>query len=49
MVTIEIHGKCDTLKITNDRTYQEVAIYARSEDQLIELVLKLATELLKGE
>lgn len=49
MKTIEIAERGDRLKITDDRTYQEVAIYTRDEDQLNELVLKLTIELLKGE
>lgn len=49
MKTIEVAERGDRLKITDDRTYQEVTIYARDEDQLNELVLKLTIELLKGE
>ena len=49
MKTIEISEHGDRLKITDDRTYQEVTIYTRDEDQLNELVLKLTIELLKGE
>jgi hypothetical protein len=48
MTTIEISERGTRIKLTNDRTYQEVVIYARDEDQLDELVLKLTTELLKG-
>lgn len=49
MKTIEISERGGRLKITDDRTYQEVVIYTRDEDQLNELVLKLTVELLKGE
>lgn len=49
MKTIEISERGGRLKITDDRTYQEVTIYTRDEDQLNELVLKLTIELLKGE
>ena len=49
MKTIEIAECGGRLKITDDRTYQEVTIYTRDEDQLNELVLKLTLELLKGE
>lgn len=49
MKTIEIAERGGRLKITDDRTYQEVTIYSRDEDQLNELVLKLTIELLKGE
>ena len=49
MKTIEIAERGDRLKITDDRTYQEVTIYSRDEDQLNELVLKLTIELLKGD
>ena len=49
MKTIEIAERGERLKITDDRTYQEVTIYTRDEDQLNELVLKLTIELLKGE
>lgn len=49
MKTIEIAERGGRLKITDDRTYQEVTIYTRDEDQLNELVLKLSIELLKGE
>lgn len=49
MKTIEIAERGGKLKITDDRTYQEVIIYTRDEDQLNELVLKLTIELLKGE
>ena len=49
MKTIEIAESGERIKITHDRTYQEVTIYTRDEDQLSELVLKLTIELLKGE
>ena len=49
MKTIEISERGGRLKITDDRTYQEVTIYTRDEDQLNELVLKLTIELLKGD
>lgn len=49
MKTIEIAERGGRLKITDDRTYQEVTIYSRNEDQLNELVLKLTIELLKGD
>ena len=49
MKTIEIAERGGRLKITDDRTYQEVTIYTRNEDQLNELVLKITIELLKGE
>ena len=49
MKTIEIAERGGRLKITDDRTYQEVTIYPEDEDQLNELVLKLTIELLKGE
>ena len=49
MKTIEIAERGGRLKITDDRTYQEVTIYPQDEDQLNELVLKLTIELLKGE
>ena len=49
MKTFEIAERGGRLKITDDRTYQEVTIYTRDEDQLNELVLKLTIELLKGE
>ena len=49
MKTIEISERGGRLKITDDRTYQEVTIYTRDEDQLNELVLKLTVELLKGD
>ena len=49
MKTIEIAERGGRLKITDDRTYQEVTIYTRDEDQLNELVLKLTIELLNGE
>ena len=49
MKTLEIAERGGRLKITDDRTYQEVTIYTRDEDQLNELVLKLTIELLKGE
>ena len=49
MKTIEIAQRGGRLKITDDRTYQEVTIYPENEDQLNELVLKLTIELLKGE
>ena len=49
MKTIEIAKRGGRLKITDDKTYQEVTIYTRDEDQLNELVLKLTIELLKGE
>lgn len=49
MKTIEIAERGGRLKITDDRTYQEVTIYSRDEAQLNELVLKLTIELLKGE
>ena len=49
MKTLEISERGGRLKITDDRTYQEVVIYTRDEDQLNELVLKLTVELLKGE
>lgn len=48
MKTIEVAERGGRLKITDDRTYQEVTIYPRDEDQLNELVLKLTIELLKG-
>ena len=49
MKTIEIAERGGRLKITDDRTYQEVTIYPENEGQLNELVLKLTIELLKGE
>lgn len=49
MKTIEIAERGGRLKITDDRTYQEVTIYTRNEDQLNELVLKITIKLLKGE
>lgn len=49
MKTIEIAERGGRFKITDDKTYQEVTIYTRDEDQLNELVLKLTIELLKGE
>lgn len=49
MKTIEIAEKGDRLKITDDKTYQEVTIYTRDNDQLEELVLKLVPVLLKGD
>ena len=49
MKTIEIAERGGRLKITDDKTYQEVTIYSRDEDQLNELVLKLTIELLKGD
>ena len=49
MKTIEIAERGGRLKITDNRTYQEVTIYTRNEDQLNELVLKITIELLKGE
>ena len=49
MKTIEIAERGGRLKITDDRTYQEVTIYSRDEGQLNELVLKLTIELLKGD
>lgn len=49
MKTIEIAERGGRLKITDDRTYQEVTIYTKDEDQFNELVLKLTIELLKGE
>ena len=49
MKTVEIAERGGRLKITDDRTYQEVTICTRDEDQLNELVLKLTIELLKGE
>lgn len=49
MKTIEIAERGGRLKITDDRTYQEVIIHTRDEDQLNELVLKLTIELLKGD
>lgn len=49
MKTLEIAERGGRLKVTDDRTYQEVTIYTRDEDQLNELVLKLTIELLKGE
>lgn len=49
MKTIEIAERGDRMKVTDDRTYQEVTIYTRDEDQLNELVLKLTIELLKGD
>ena len=49
MKTIEIAERGGRLKITDDRTYQEVTIYTKDEDKLNELVLKLTIELLKGE
>lgn len=49
MKTIEIAERGERLKITDNRTYQEVIICTRNEDQLNELVLKLAIELLKGD
>ena len=49
MKTIEIAERGGRLKITDDKTYQEVTIYTRDEDQLEKLVLKLVPVLLKGE
>lgn len=49
MKTIEIAERGGRLKITDDRTYQEVTIYTKDEDQLNNLVLKLTIELLKGD
>ena len=49
MKTIEIAERGGRLKITDDKTYQEVTIYTRDEDQLEKFVLKLVTVLLKGE
>ena len=49
MKTIEVAERGGRIKITDDRTYQEVTIYPENEDQLNELVLKLTIELLKGE
>ena len=49
MKTIEVTERRGRIKITDDRTYQEVTIYSEDEDQLNELVLKLTIELLKGE
>ena len=49
MKTIEVAERGGRIKITDDRTYQEVTIYPEDGDQLNELVLKLTIELLKGE
>ena len=49
MKTIEVAERGGRIKITDDRTYQEVTIYPEDKDQLNELVLKLTIELLKGE
>ena len=48
MKTIEIAERGGRLKISDDKTYQEITIYTRDEEQLNELVLKLIIELLKG-
>ena len=49
MKTVEIAERGGRLKITDDKTYQEVVIYTRDENQLEELVLKLVPVLLKGD
>lgn len=49
MVVINVAERSPTLRITDDRTYQEITIYARDDEQMNELILKLTTELLKGE
>lgn len=38
-----------TIKISDDKTYQDVIIYCDNVDQANELIIKLIAELLKGE
>lgn len=49
MKTIEVAERGGRIKIIDDRTYQEVVIYTRDENQLNELVLNLTIKLLKGD
>ena len=37
------------IKVTDDETYQDIGIYCGDIDQANEFVIKLVTELLKGE
>ena len=37
------------IKVSDDETYQEIGIYCDNIDQANELVIKLVSELLKGE
>ena len=37
------------IKVSDDETYQEIGVYCDNIDQANELVIKLVTELLKGE
>lgn len=37
------------IKISDDETYQEIGIYCDNADQANEYVIKLVTELLKGD
>lgn len=37
------------IKVSDDETYQDIGIYCDNVDQVNELVIKLVSELLKGE
>lgn len=50
MITIEyLNSSKGTIKITNDKTYQEIKVYFDSIDDQNEMVLKLLTNLCNEE
>lgn len=50
MKHVDISGKDDrVIKVSDDSTYQDVTIYCDNVYQANNLIIKLVTELLKGE
>ena len=49
MIVISLGQRCPRIKITNERTYEEVLIECRDYDEEKKLLVELVTELLNKE
>ena len=49
MIVIALGQRCPRIKITNERTYEEILIECRDYDEEKELLVNLVTQLLNAE